>query len=65
MSQNTAWFLLQRIREGFTDWNGEPITTLDYGEKMAGTVEVDEAYIGGQWRFMHYDRKQRYGSWVE
>ena len=51
VSQNTAWFLLQRIREGFADWNNEPITTLD-GERMEGTVEVDEAYFGGQWRFM-------------
>ena len=61
LSQPTAWFLLQRIREGFSDWNGEPVTLLD-GEKMAGTVEVDEAYFGGQWKFMHYDWKQRYSS---
>ena len=64
ISQPTAWFLLQRIREGFTDWNDEPINLLN-GEKMEGVVEADEAYFGGQWRFMHYDRKQRYGSWVE
>ena len=57
ISQPTAWFLLQRIREGFSDWSGEPINLLN-GEKMKGTVEVDEAYIGGRWRFMHYERKQ-------
>ena len=64
ISQPTAWFLLQRIREGFSDWSGEPINLLN-GEKMKGTVEVDEAYIGGQWRFMHYDRKQRYETWAQ
>ena len=47
ISQPTAWFLLQRIREGFSDFNGEPINLLD-GEKMEGVVEVDEAYFGGQ-----------------
>lgn len=64
LSQPTAWFLLQRIREGFSDLNGEPVNLLD-GEKMEGTVEVDEAYFGAQWRFMHYDRKRRYASWVD
>ena len=64
ISQPTAWFLLQRIREGFSDWSGEPINLLN-GEKMKGTVEVDEAYIGGQWRFMHYERKQRYETWAQ
>ena len=43
---------LQRIRGGFSDWSGEPINLLN-GEKLEGVVEVDEAYIGGQWRFMH------------
>ena len=64
ISQPIAWFLLQRIREGFSDVNDEPINLID-GEKMEGVVEVDEAYIGGQSRFMHYDRKQRYDSWVD
>ena len=32
---------------------------------MEGTGEVDGAYFGGQWKFMHYDRKQRYASWVD
>ena len=38
---------------------------MQNGEKMKGTVEVDEAYIGGQWRFMHYERKQRYETWAQ
>lgn len=62
ISQPTAWFLLQRIREGFADWGNEPINLLD-GKKMEGHVEVDEAMFGGQWRFMHYDRKFRHESW--
>ncbi len=57
ISQPTAWFLLQRIREGFADQFDEPINLLE-AEKMEGTVDVDEAMFGGQWRFMHYDRKQ-------
>lgn len=36
--QRTAWFMLQRIREGLVDSAG---TAYD------GPVEVDEAYFGG------------------
>ena len=64
VSQPCAWFLEQRLREGFTNTIGEPITILD-DDKFEGTVEVDEAMFGGRWRNMHYDRKQRYGSWAE
>ena len=62
ISQPTAWFLLQWIREGFADRFDEPINLLKT-EKMEGTVEVDEAMFGGQWRFMHHDRKQKYDTW--
>lgn len=37
--QGTAWFLMQRIREGFIEGQGEP---------FPGPVEVDETYIGGK-----------------
>ena len=37
--QGTAWFLMQRIREGFTEGNDKP---------FPGPVEVDETYIGGR-----------------
>ena len=37
--QGTAWFLMQRIREGFVEGNDKP---------FPGPVEVDETYIGGR-----------------
>lgn len=58
LTQKTAWFLMQRIREGFADVYGQPINLLN-GEKMSGTVEVDEAYIGGIKRFMNAKRRAR------
>ena len=46
VTQKTAWFMLHRIR-----------TALQSGsfvkDKMNGTVEVDESYIGGKARNMH------------
>ena len=37
--QGTAWFLMQRIRQGFDQGEGKP---------FPGPVEVDETYIGGK-----------------
>ena len=37
--QGTAWFMMQRIREGFMDGAGMP---------FPGPVEADETYIGGK-----------------
>lgn len=37
--QGTAWFLMQRIREGFMDGQDKP---------FPGPVEADETYIGGK-----------------
>ena len=52
VTQKTAWFLAQRIRETWMS-NGD-------NDKMDGTVEVDETYIGGKAKNMHaYQRKQR------
>ena len=49
--QQTAWFLMHRIREGFLE--GAP-------EKLAGLVEVDETYIGGKRSNMSWERQQRF-----
>ncbi len=46
--QATAWFMLHRLREA-CDVVAEP---------LEGTVEVDEAFIGGSKKFMHYDKKK-------
>jgi len=40
VTQKTAWFMLHRIREAMQADDSSPLT---------GTVEVDEAYIGGKW----------------
>jgi hypothetical protein len=50
VTQKTAWFLNHRIRLA--------MQTGSFN-KLCGTVEVDETFIGGKARFMHKDRKQR------
>jgi transposase-like protein len=49
VTQKTAWFMLQRIR-----------LALQAGtfEKMRGTVEADETFIGGKAANMHWDKRQ-------
>ena len=49
--QQTAWFMMQRIREGFLESNPEKLSRL---------VEVDEAYIGGKRSNMHPERAKRF-----
>ena len=44
ITQKTAWFMQQRIREAFAD-QGPPVL-------MEGPVEVDETYVGGKRRNM-------------
>ena len=48
ITQKTAWFLMQRIREGF------------FGETylMDGPVEVDETYVGGKRHNMHKRKRE-------
>jgi len=48
VTQKTAWFMLHRIR--YAIHHG----TID---KMSGTVEADETFIGGKARNMHADRR--------
>ncbi|MEX0683900.1 MAG: IS1595 family transposase [Dehalococcoidia bacterium] len=50
VTQKTAWFMLHRIRLAM-----QP----DDGDKMTGTVEADETFIGGKRMFMHLDRRER------
>jgi len=40
VTQKTAWFLCHRIREAMRE---EPMTTM-----LAGSVEIDETYVGGK-----------------
>ena len=48
VTQKTAWFMTQRIREAW----------LDDTEQLSGTVEVDETYIGGQRKNMHASKRK-------
>jgi len=49
MCQKTAWFLLHRIRRAMETGSFE---------KMKGTVEIDETYIGQKSRTMHADKRR-------
>jgi len=50
ITQKTAWFLTQRIREGFTKGT----------KSMVGPVEVDETYVGGKRGNMHASRRKKF-----
>src|ERR1700730_7598130 len=50
VTQKTAWFMLHRIR--YAMHNGSI-------NKMSGTVEADETFIGGKARFMHAGKRAR------
>ena len=52
VTQKTAWFMLQRIRQA---WERDDETGL------IGPVEVDETYIGGKERNKHKGRKLKAG----
>ena len=49
VTQKSAWFMLHRIRTAFD--NG----TI---EKLKGTIEVDETFVGGKAKNMHKDKKE-------
>jgi len=48
VTQRTAWFMLHRIRYAMHTGGIN---------KMTGTVEADETFVGGRARFMHADRR--------
>lgn len=50
LTQKTTWFMLHRVREAMQDKTAT---------KLAGTVEVDESFIGGKSRNMHRERRER------
>jgi len=50
VTQKTAWFMLHRLRLAIQHKSFE---------KIAGTVEIDETFIGGKARNMHADKKRR------
>lgn len=52
VTQKTAWFLAQRIRETWLK---------DRGDRMDGQVQVDETYIGGKEASKHAKKKLKSG----
>ena len=48
ITQKTAWHLLHRIRQAYSESN----------PRFAGEVEVDEAYFGGKRKFMHASKRK-------
>jgi transposase-like protein len=51
VTQKTAWFMMHRIRIALQNQSFE--------KKLSGDVEVDETYIGGKARNMHYDKQKK------
>ena len=49
ITQKSAYFLAQRLREAWSDIGGD----------MAGPVEVDETYVGGKAKNMHAKDRER------
>ncbi len=52
ITQASAWFMMQRIRQAF----------VDAGNSLPGPVEVDETYMGGKDANKHADRKPVHGN---
>lgn len=50
VTQKTAWFMLHRIREAMRTGTFE---------KLSGTVEADETFIGGEARNMHKHKREK------
>jgi transposase-like protein len=53
VTQKTAWFMLQRLRLAL-----QTSSTVKLGGP-GGEVEVDETYIGGKSRNMHFEKRKR------
>jgi transposase-like protein len=52
VTQKSAWFMLHRLRLALQDKSTR---------KLGGHVELDETYIGGKARNMHYAKRKRIG----
>jgi len=50
ITQKSAWYMAQKIRECFVDFI-----------KLSGTIEMDETFIGGKEKNKHADKKLKQG----
>lgn len=57
VTQKTAWFMLHRIRKALGLENEENNDDNQNQDKLDGTVEVDETFIGGKNKNRHADKK--------
>jgi transposase-like protein len=54
VTQKTAWFMLQRLREACMDDRGK-------GNRLEGLIEVDECFVGGKEANKHEHKKLKAG----
>jgi transposase-like protein len=59
ITQKSAWFMLQRLREACAKPPSDNPDDTD--DKLFGTVEVDECFIGGLEKNKHESKKRRSG----
>ena len=53
ITQKSAWFMLQRLREACKDTSGP----------LLGIIEIDETYVGGRESNKHESKKSQSGAW--
>ena len=58
VSQKTGWFMLHRLRLALKTQS----FVFKMGGENSGGVEVDETFVGGKFKNMHRERRQRYSN---
>ena len=58
VTQKTAWFMLHRLRLAMQ----APDRGTKLGSNDGGEVEVDETFVGGKVRNMHFEKRIRYAQ---